>query len=92
TPRAGATPHPAQASQQAPHKGATQNKFSRIAGTGSFLPPHRVSNQELVDRLARDGIQSSDDWIVERTGIRARHFAAPDVTSSQLGLQACLRA
>ncbi|MFX4865158.1 3-oxoacyl-ACP synthase, partial [Acinetobacter baumannii] len=61
-------------------------------GTGSFLPPHRVSNQELVDRLARDGIQSSDDWIVERTGIRARHFAAPDVTSSQLGLQACLRA
>jgi len=51
-----------------------------------------VSNQELVDRLARDGIQSSDDWIVERTGIRARHFAAPDVTSSQLGLQACLRA
>jgi len=85
-------PHPAQDPHQVPHKGATHNKFSRIAGTGSFLPPHRVSNQELVDRLARDGIQTSDDWIVERTGIRARHFAAPDVTSSQLGLAACRRA
>ena len=51
-----------------------------------------MSNQELVDRLAKDGITTSDDWIVERTGIRARHFAAPDVTSSQLGLQACRNA
>jgi 3-oxoacyl-[acyl-carrier-protein] synthase-3 len=67
-------------------------RFSRIAGTGSFLPPNRVSNQALVDRLALDGIHTSDDWIVERTGIRARYFAAPDVTSGQLGLQACLRA
>jgi 3-oxoacyl-[acyl-carrier-protein] synthase-3 len=71
---------------------AAQSKFSRIAGTGSFLPPHRVTNQELVGRLARDGIATSDEWIVERTGIRARHFAAPDVTSSQLGLHACLSA
>lgn len=82
-----------QAATQAPHKGAlSTNRFSRIAGTGSFLPPHRVSNQELVDRLARDGIQSSDEWIVERTGIRARHFAEPDVTASMLGLEACKRA
>jgi 3-oxoacyl-[acyl-carrier-protein] synthase-3 len=51
-----------------------------------------VSNQELVERLARDGIETSDDWIVERTGIRARHFAAPDVSSSQLALPACRRA
>jgi len=76
-----------------PHKGASSlNRFSRIAGTGSFLPPHRVLNQELVERLARDGIETSDDWIVERTGIRARHFAEPDVTAGQLGLQASLRA
>lgn len=68
------------------------SKFSRIAGTGSFLPPHRVPNQELVERLARDGLGTSDQWIVERTGIKARHFAEPDVTSSQLGLQASLRA
>lgn len=76
-----------------PHKGASSTtRYSRIAGTGSFLPPHRVSNQELVERLARDGIGTSDDWIVERTGIRARHFAEPDVTSSQLGLEASRRA
>ncbi|MDO9234804.1 MAG: beta-ketoacyl-ACP synthase III [Aquabacterium sp.] len=67
-------------------------RFSRIAGTGSYLPPTRVSNQDLVDRLAADGIQSSGDWIVERTGIHARHFAEPDVTSSMLGLKACQRA
>ena len=90
-------PDPLQASTLAatlaPQKGASSlSRFSRIAGTGSFLPPHRVSNQELVERLAQDGIATSDDWIVERTGIHARHFAAPDVTSSQLGVQACRRA
>lgn len=90
-------PDPLQASTRAatlaPHKGASSlSKFSRIAGTGSFLPPHRVPNQELVERLARDGLDTSDEWIVERTGIKARHFAEPDVTSSQLGLQASLRA
>ena len=57
-------------------------RFSRITGTGSFLPPQRVTNAELAAQLARDGIETSDDWIVERTGIRARHFAAPDVASS----------
>jgi 3-oxoacyl-[acyl-carrier-protein] synthase-3 len=66
----------------------TQGRFSRITGTGSCLPPRRVTNQELVDQLAANGIDSSDTWIVERTGIKARHFAAPDVTSSMLGLQA----
>ena len=89
TPRQAST----QAATSAPHKGASSvNRYSRIAGTGSFLPPHRVSNQELIERLARDGIDTSDEWIVERTGIRARHFAEPDVTSSQLGLEACRRA
>ena len=88
TPRQAST----QAATSAPHKGASSLRFSRIAGTGSFLPPHRVNNQELVERLARDGIDTSDDWIVERTGIRARHFAEPDVTSSQLGLEASRRA
>ena len=83
---------PTQAATSAPHKGAPSTRFSCIAGTGSFLPPRRVVNQELVERLARDGIETSDAWIVERTGIHARHFAEPDVTSSQLGLQACRRA
>ena len=47
---------------------------SRILGTGSYLPARRVTNQDLADQLARDGIKTSDDWIVRRTGIRARHF------------------
>ncbi|MEN9890640.1 MAG: hypothetical protein RLY78_935 [Pseudomonadota bacterium] len=63
-------------------------RYSRILGTGSHLPADRVTNQALADRLAADGIETSDDWIVERTGIRARHFAAPDETSSDLAYPA----
>jgi len=63
--------------------------FSRITGTGSYLPPRRVTNEELGRELAERGIETSDQWIVERTGIRARHFAAPAVTSSDLALEAC---
>jgi 3-oxoacyl-[acyl-carrier-protein] synthase-3 len=66
--------------------------FSRIAGTGSFLPPRRVTNDELARDLASRGVETSDQWIVERTGIRARHFAAPEVTSSDLALEASKRA
>jgi len=66
--------------------------YSRITGTGSYLPPQRLSNADLVARLAADGIETSDEWIVERTGIRARHFAAPGVTSSELGAEAARRA
>ncbi len=62
--------------------------FSRIAGTGSYLPPRRLSNAELVSQLAARGVQSSDEWIVERTGIRARHFADDGVCASDLALQA----
>ncbi len=66
--------------------------YSRITGTGSFLPPRRVTNAELAVELAARGVETSDDWIVERTGIRARHFAEPDVTSSDLGVEAARRA
>jgi len=66
--------------------------YSRISGTGSFLPPRRVTNAELAAELAARGVETSDDWIVERTGIRARHFADPDVTSSDLGVEAARRA
>ena len=65
---------------------------SRIIGTGSYLPPRRLTNAELVADLATRGVESSDQWIVERTGIRARHFAASDVCSSDLGLEAARRA
>jgi 3-oxoacyl-[acyl-carrier-protein] synthase-3 len=66
--------------------------FSRITGTGSFLPPRRVTNADLAAELASRGLETSDEWIVERTGIRARHFAAPDVCSSDLGAEAARRA
>jgi 3-oxoacyl-[acyl-carrier-protein] synthase III len=67
-------------------------KFSRITGTGSYLPPKRITNAELAAQLAQDGIETSDEWIVERTGIRARHFAAADVNASDLALPACVQA
>jgi len=66
--------------------------YSRITGTGSYLPPRRLSNADLVAELAAQGVESSDDWIVERTGIRARHFADAGVFSSDLALQACRKA
>jgi len=61
---------------------------SRITGTGSYLPPRRLSNSDMVALLAARGVQTSDDWIVERTGIRARHFADEGVNASDLALHA----
>jgi 3-oxoacyl-[acyl-carrier-protein] synthase III len=65
---------------------------SRIVGTGSVLPEARWTNQQLAERLASDGIETSDDWIVERTGIRARHFAAEHEVCSDLAVTAARRA
>lgn len=62
--------------------------YARIAGVGSYLPGSPVSNDDLVLR----GIQTSDEWIVSRTGIRARHLAEPGQTSSELALHASRRA
>ncbi|MES2424853.1 MAG: beta-ketoacyl-ACP synthase III [Pseudomonadota bacterium] len=67
-------------------------RYSRIIGTGSYLPPRRLSNADLALELAAQGVETSDDWIVERTGIRARHFAAPDVCCSDLGAEAARNA
>ena len=67
-------------------------QFSRITGTGSYLPPRRLSNEDMVADLAARGIETSDAWIVERTGIRARHFADEGVTSSDLALAAAHQA
>jgi len=60
---------------------------SRIAGTGSYLPPRIVTNDELAQR-----IDTSDAWIQERTGIKQRHIAEASQTSSDLALQASRRA
>ncbi len=62
--------------------------FARIAGVGSYLPGSPVSNEDLAGR----GIDTSDDWIVTRTGIRSRHLAEPNSTSSELALEASRRA
>ena len=66
--------------------------YSRITGTGSYLPPRRVTNAELVADLATRGIESSNEWIVERTGIQARHFADAAVACSDLALEAARHA
>lgn len=62
--------------------------FSRVSGTGSCLPAHRISNEDLIAR----GIDTNDEWIVTRTGIKARHLAEAGQTSSDLGLIAAQRA
>lgn len=63
-------------------------RYSRITGTGSYLPPRRLSNADLVRDLAAHGVETSDAWIVERTGIRARHFADDTATCSDLAVAA----
>lgn len=67
-------------------------RFARITGTGSCLPPRRLSNADMVELLAKRNIETSDEWIVERTGIRARHFAADGVFASDLAVTACQQA
>ena len=62
---------------------------TRISGTGSYLPGNPVGNAELV---ATHGLESSDEWIIERTGIRSRHIVAPGVVGSDLALEASRKA
>ncbi|HBI84642.1 ketoacyl-ACP synthase III [Orrella sp. NBD-18] len=62
--------------------------FSRIVGTGSALPPRLVSNHDLAAELATRQIETSDDWIVERTGIRQRYIADRGVKTSALATDA----
>jgi 3-oxoacyl-[acyl-carrier-protein] synthase-3 len=63
--------------------------YSRITGTGSYLPGDPVDNNALI---AAKRLDSSDEWIVERTGIRTRHLAPAGVAASDLALVACQRA
>ncbi len=68
------------------------NLYSKISGTGSYLPPKRVTNHDLAQQLAAQGIETSDEWIVSRSGISARHFAEDDVCASDLAVLAGERA
>ncbi len=72
---------------------ATSNKtYAKILGTGSYLPANRVSNQDIAEMLAKDGIETSDEWIFSRSGISARHFAADHELTSDLALKASQKA
>ncbi|MDR1889305.1 MAG: ketoacyl-ACP synthase III [Zoogloeaceae bacterium] len=62
--------------------------YARLTGVGGYLPGLPVSNHDLAAR----GIDTSDEWIVERTGIRFRHLAAPDETASRMAAIAAGRA
>ena len=66
--------------------------YSKIIGTGSYLPQQRVTNADLTAQLAAKGIETSDEWILSRSGIAARHYAAPGENSSDLALAAARNA
>lgn len=61
--------------------------YSRIAGTGSYLPEKVLTNADLEKM-----VDTTDQWIVDRTGIRERHLAADDQATSDLAYEAALRA
>ena len=63
------------------------SRRSVLIGTGSALPKRRVDNAEMAKM-----VDTTDDWIVERTGIRSRYLAGPDETTSSLATAAALQA
>lgn len=63
-------------------------KSLRILGTGSYVPPKRLSN----DDLKKMGLDTTDEWIVTRTGIKERRIAEPGICTSDLALEACKNA
>jgi len=63
------------------------SRRSVIAGTGAALPPRRVTNAELAER-----VDTTHEWIVERTGIEARHIAADGETTATLATEAAQKA
>lgn len=66
--------------------------YGKIIGTGSYLPPRRLTNEDMTALLAEKGIETSDEWIRTRSGISARHYADEGVYSSDLGMQAAKNA
>ena len=75
------------ASKQAGSKPAVSQVFARIAGTGSYLPEKVLTNEDLTKF-----VDTSDEWIAARTGIRERHVAAEGETTSDLAFHAATRA
>ena len=66
--------------------------YTKIVGSGSSLPPRKVSNSDLAKMLAERGLETSDEWIVSRSGISSRHFADPGVMASDHATEAAQRA
>ncbi len=60
----------------------------RILGTGSYVPPKVLSNFDLQ----KMGLDTTDEWIIQRTGVRERRIAEPGVTAADLGYEASLKA
>jgi 3-oxoacyl-[acyl-carrier-protein] synthase-3 len=60
----------------------------RILGTGSYVPPKVLTNFDLE----KMGLDTSDEWISQRTGVRERRIADPDVSTSDLGYEASIKA
>jgi len=60
----------------------------RILGTGSYVPPKKLTNLDLQ----KMGLDTTDEWIVQRTGVKERRIAEPDVNTSDLSLEASLKA
>jgi 3-oxoacyl-[acyl-carrier-protein] synthase-3 len=63
-------------------------KKIRILGTGSYVPPKRLTNDDIKNM----GLDTSDEWIVQRTGIKERRIAEPDVVTSDLAYEASKKA
>lgn len=68
--------------------------YSRVIGTGSALPSRRLDNNAFAEILARDAIETSDEWIRTRTGIESRYFCDPEKgeTTTSLAIAAARRA
>jgi len=67
-------------------------QYAKILGTGSYLPANKVTNADITVLLAKDGIETSDEWIFSRSGISARHFAADHELTSDLAVHASKKA
>ena len=67
-------------------------QYAKILGTGSYLPANKVTNADITALLAKDGIETSDEWIFSRSGISARHFAADHELTSDLAVHASKKA
>ena len=62
--------------------------YAKIIGSGSCLPDRVVTNDDLAAELAKRGVETSDEWIVERTGIRQRYVVDPGTTVTDLAASA----